>query len=90
MFGYVFRTGEVAASFARDGDEEVIDELLPHFEAQLATGEYPHIEELFGDGDCAQTWELIVETMIAERALRVRPRPACSTASRRSLGEPSG
>jgi hypothetical protein len=63
VFGFVFRTGEVAASFAGTAHEEVIAQLLPHFEAQLHSGEYPQIEALFGGGDTRESWELIVETM---------------------------
>jgi AcrR family transcriptional regulator len=65
VFGYVFRTGEVAAAFDAMAQEEVIAELLPHFEAQIRSGDYPHIETLFGDADTRETWELIVETMTA-------------------------
>ena len=63
VFGYVFRTGEVAAAFKEMATEEVIAELMPYFEAQLATGEYPEIENLFGLADARLTWERIVETM---------------------------
>jgi AcrR family transcriptional regulator len=63
VFGFVFRTGEVAAAFTDTTHEEVMTELLPHFEAQIRSGEYPQIEALFGDGDTRETWELIVETM---------------------------
>jgi len=65
VFGFVFRTGEMADSFGKTASEEVIAELLPHFEAQVHSGEYPHIEALFGDGDTRATWELVVETMTA-------------------------
>jgi AcrR family transcriptional regulator len=66
VFGYVFRTGEVAASFAEMATEEVIAELMPYFEAQLATGEFPQIQHLFG-ADTRRTWELIVETLTSAR-----------------------
>ena len=67
VFGYVFRTAEVAASFAEMASEEVIAELMPYFEAQLATGEFPQIQTLFGVDDTRRTWELIVETMTGAR-----------------------
>ena len=67
VFGYVFRTGEVAASFSEMAKEEVIAELMPYFEAQLATGEYPQIENLFGVADARLTWERIVETITDSR-----------------------
>jgi hypothetical protein len=66
VFGFVFRSGEIAAAFEATVHEEVIEELLPHFEAQIRSGEYPHIEALFGDSDVRETWQLVVETMIAE------------------------
>jgi AcrR family transcriptional regulator len=66
VFGFVFRTGEVSAAFKDTLDEEVMAELLPHFEAQIRSGEYPQIEALFGDSDTRATWELIVETMTAK------------------------
>ena len=66
VFGYVFRSGEVAAAFSAMVEDDVIAELLPHFEAQVHSGEYPHIETLFGDRDTRETWELIVATMVAE------------------------
>jgi len=65
VFGYVFRTGQVAAAFEATAKEEIIVELLPHFEAQIHSGAYPNIEHLFGDADVRETWELIVETMTA-------------------------
>jgi AcrR family transcriptional regulator len=66
VFGYVFRTGQVADSFKDPANEEIIAELLPHFEAQIHSGEYPHLQSLFGDGDVRETWEGIVETMTAD------------------------
>jgi hypothetical protein len=63
VFGFVFRTSEVAASFAAMAHEEMIAQLLPHFEAQIHSGEYPQIESLFGGGDTREAWELIVATM---------------------------
>jgi hypothetical protein len=65
VFGFVFRTGEVAAAFGETAQEEAIAELLPHFEAQIRSGEYPHIATLFGTSDTLETWELIVTTMMA-------------------------
>ena len=46
--------------------EELIAELLPHFEAQIRPGGYPHIEALFGESSALEVWSLIVETMGAE------------------------
>jgi AcrR family transcriptional regulator len=65
VFGFVFRSGAVAAAFEPTVHAEVIEELLPHFEAQIRSGEYPNIEELFGDSDVRETWQLVVATMIA-------------------------
>jgi AcrR family transcriptional regulator len=66
VFGYVFRTAEVAAALSATTTEERIEELLPHFETQIRSGDYPHIQALFGDTDTRQTWELVVEVMTAE------------------------
>jgi AcrR family transcriptional regulator len=66
VFGFVFRAGAAAAAFEATGHEEIIEELLPHFEAQIRSGEYPHIEALFAGGDVRETWQLVVQTMIAE------------------------
>jgi AcrR family transcriptional regulator len=65
VFGFIFRTAEVAAAFNAMATEEVIEELMPHFEAQIRSGEYPHIATLFGDAPTRETWDLIVETMTA-------------------------
>jgi AcrR family transcriptional regulator len=65
VFGFVFRTGEMAEAFSATATEEAIEELLPHFEAQIRSGEYPHIEALFGDTDTRATWQLVVDTMTA-------------------------
>jgi AcrR family transcriptional regulator len=66
VFGYVFRTAEVTDAFKTRATEELIEDLLPHFQTQIHSGEYPHIEALFGDSDTRETWELIVEVMTAE------------------------
>jgi AcrR family transcriptional regulator len=66
VFGFAFRTAELAASFDKATQQEIIAELLPHFEAQIRSGDYPNIEALFGGSDIRTTWELIVETMTAE------------------------
>jgi hypothetical protein len=66
VFGFAFRTAELAASFDKATNEEIVADLLPHFEAQVRSGDYPHIEALFGDSDVRTIWELIVETMTAD------------------------
>jgi AcrR family transcriptional regulator len=66
VFGFVFRSGELDAAFDASLHAELITELMPHFEAQIRSGEYPHIEQLVGDDDPLDTWRLVVETMIAE------------------------
>jgi AcrR family transcriptional regulator len=65
VFGFVYRSGEMAESFSATATEEAIEELLPHFEAQVHSGEYPNIEALFGDADTRATWQLVVDTMTA-------------------------
>jgi AcrR family transcriptional regulator len=67
VFGFVFRSGALAAAFDAAAHEEAIEELLPHFQAQIHSGEYPNIEALFGDGDVRETWQLVVDTMMSER-----------------------
>ena len=66
VFGFVFRSGALASAFDASAHEEAIEELLPHFRAQIRSGEYPHIEALFGDGDVREAWQLIVDTMMSE------------------------
>jgi len=66
VFGFVFRSGELEAAFSDTMHEELIAELLPHFEAQIRSGGYPHIEALFGESSALEVWSLIVETMGAE------------------------
>jgi hypothetical protein len=46
--------------------EELIAERLPHCEAQIRSGEYPHIEALFGESSALEVWWMIVDTMSAE------------------------
>jgi AcrR family transcriptional regulator len=70
VFGFVFRTSQMEEAFSDTVGEETIAELLPHFEAQIRSGDYPHIaalfgDGLFGDGDTRETWELILATMTA-------------------------
>jgi AcrR family transcriptional regulator len=67
VFGYVFRNAEVSAVFEEMAKEEIIAELIPHFEAQLASGDFPHIQALFGVRATRETWDLIVQTMTAEQ-----------------------
>ena len=55
--------GNVAAIYS--------DALLPYFDAQIGSGEYPNIEELFGGGDVRETWQLVVETMTSESQERM-------------------
>jgi AcrR family transcriptional regulator len=66
VFGYVFRSAEVTAALTARATDELIEGLLPHFELQIRSGDYPHIQALFGDADTRQTWELIVDVMTAE------------------------
>jgi AcrR family transcriptional regulator len=66
VFGFVYRSGEIAANFDATTHEEELEELLPSFEAQMQSGEFPHIEALFGDSDVRETWQLVVDTMTAE------------------------
>ena len=66
VFGFVFRSSAVSAALSATLHEEIIDQLLPYFDAQIGSGEYPNIEELFGGGDVRETWQLVVETMISE------------------------
>jgi AcrR family transcriptional regulator len=65
VFGYIFRTGEVTAAFEEMAKEENIAGLMPYVEAQMASGDYPHIQSLFGSRDTRETWNLIVATMTA-------------------------
>jgi hypothetical protein len=65
VFGFVYRSGEMAEAFSETATEDAIDALLPHFEAQIHSGEYPNIEALFGDADTRATWQLVVDTMTA-------------------------
>jgi AcrR family transcriptional regulator len=66
VFGFVFRSGELEAVFSETLHEELIAELLPHFEAQIRSGGYPHIEALFGESSTLEVWTMIVDTMTAE------------------------
>jgi AcrR family transcriptional regulator len=66
VFGFVFRSGELEAAFGETMHEELIAELLPHFEAQIHSGGYPHIEALFGESSALEVWKMIVDTMSAE------------------------
>ena len=66
VFGFVFRSAAVHAALTDTLEEEILEELLPFFEEQLQTGEYPNIELLFGGQDPRAKWELVVEIMTAE------------------------
>ena len=66
VFGFVFRSGAISAALSASLHEEIMEELLPHFATQIHSGEYPNIEQLFGGSDVRETWQLVVETMIAE------------------------
>ena len=66
VFGFVFRSKGMSEAFDSTAHAEVIDELLPYFEAQIRSGEYPHTEALFGDSDARETWQLVVDTMTAD------------------------
>jgi AcrR family transcriptional regulator len=65
VFGFVFRTAEVAAAFTAKTTQDVIEELMPHYEAQARSGDFPHSQALFGDAPTRETWDMVVETMTA-------------------------
>ena len=41
VFGFVFRSVAVSAALSATLHEEIIDQLLPYFDAQIGSGEYP-------------------------------------------------
>ena len=50
VFGYAFRAGEVRA---HPFDAKVMTIVADFMEDQLASGEFPHVQDMFGDGDIA-------------------------------------
>lgn len=73
VFGYVMRENE-ALGMAGDVGEELLPDLRGFFEAQLATGDYPHIERLLGDQGVDEIWRVFTELTLDddrfERGLR--------------------
>jgi len=49
VFGFVVRTHEGAIFGEDDAPKRRLDARLAYFEAQLATGEFPHLQALMGD-----------------------------------------
>ena len=67
VFGYVFRTGQIAASFTRIGDRGDHRRADAAFRGADPLRRVPAPRSaLFGDGDVRETWELVVETMTAD------------------------
>ena len=58
VFGYVLRAD--LSPTQKPGDEEFDEQVLPFYEAQLETGDYPNISKLFEGRDTASGFELVV------------------------------
>ena len=58
VFGYVLRADLEATQ--KPGDEEFDEQVLPFYEAQLETGDYPNISKLFEGRDAASGFDLVV------------------------------
>ena len=58
VFGYVLRADLEATQ--KPGDEEFDEQVLPFYEAQLETGDYPNISKLFEGRDAASGFNLVV------------------------------
>ena len=64
VFGYVLRA-DLEATQA-PGDDEFDELVLPFYEAQLETGDYPNISKLFAGLDAASGFDLVVGVFRAE------------------------
>ena len=64
VFGYVLRADLEATQ--TPGDEEFDELVLPFYEAQLETGDYPNISKLFAGLDAASGFDLVVGVFRAE------------------------
>jgi AcrR family transcriptional regulator len=66
VFGSVIRTGEVAATLGATQQEELLEQVLPFFEAQLRSGDYPEIQALLQGPDIRASWDAVVAAMTDE------------------------
>ena len=64
VFGYVLRADLEATQ--TPGDEEFDELVLPFYESQLETGDYPNISKLFDGLDAASGFDLVVGVFRAE------------------------
>ncbi len=64
VFGFIMRQQQdLPDARERDfGDEDHFEALFDYSERLLATGEYPHIEELLGDGDRRAAWRDVADS----------------------------
>jgi hypothetical protein len=63
VYGFAMRDAAVAEAGTFD---EVPGALVEYIDAQLATGEYPHIEELAGRGDTREVFGRLMATIFDE------------------------